>query len=185
MKKMIMVVMLMFATQAFAIDQRDVASAGFNNLSAADQAKIIAQVEQMSNQSTNPMGTPEKVEAWVNIGSQIGKGLAGAARELGVAVNEFAGTPVGLLTMALIVWHFLGSVVIHVLGAILIWVVGFTATFIIMRKHTRRKDVSYDEKGKPTTTRVSISPLQSDEAVAYWFANLAVMLLGTVVLLTF
>lgn len=50
-----------------------------------------------------------KVKEWVEIGEGIGAGLVATAERLGVAVNDFANTPVGKLAIVLIVWSYLGS----------------------------------------------------------------------------
>lgn len=184
MKKLFVVLALLFSMPAWAIDSRDVGAAGFDKLSATDQAKIVAQVEGMARQA-NSVDTPEKVEAWVNVGTNIGKGLVGAARELGVAANEFAATPLGMLTMALIVWHFLGGMVVHVIGGFTIWIVGFAFTYVLMRRQTRKIEFDLDEKNKQVAKRVIVERLDGEQAVLYWFANLVVLLIGLAVLVTF
>jgi hypothetical protein len=61
----------------------------------------------------------EDVTDWVEVGNQYGEMvagfIAGTARELGVAVNEFAMSPVGLLSVALVVGHFAGDMILGLL----------------------------------------------------------------------
>lgn len=55
---------------------------------------------------------------WAEVGSSIGKGLVATANEMGVAVNDFARTPVGKIAVALIVWKVAGGDIIHVVVAL-------------------------------------------------------------------
>lgn len=110
MKNLIAVVMCMFAFPAFAaINNIDT-----NGLTEAQKAQLVQQAEQMKN--ATPLDTANKVDQWVNIGEKIGKMLGGAAKEVGIAVNEFVQTPVGKMTAVLIVWNYMGSMIVHVLS---------------------------------------------------------------------
>jgi hypothetical protein len=181
MKKLFVVLFMLFAMPAFAIDSNDVAGAGFKNLSATDKANIIAQVEQLSNRAGgNVVSTPEKVEKWVNLGASIGKGLAGAAKELGVAANDFAKTPVGEMTMFLIMWHFLSTPIIHVVGGLLVWAIGFSFILFMIRKQKRVVEYAKNDKGIVRT----IEPLEDENAGAYMAAAAIVTLLGIAVIFT-
>ena len=91
-------------------------------------------MRQTTAVSTIANADPEKVDQWVNIGSNIGKGLAGAAKELGVQINEFSDTKVGQLTVFLIVWHIMGNMIYHFIGGILVWIIGFLAIWFIRAK---------------------------------------------------
>lgn len=141
MKKILLIqmILLSFMTSGlFAITSQDLGTAGFNTLSTTQQAEILKQVGEMKNTSVaSTMITnadPEKVDQWVNIGSNIGKGLAGAAKELGVQINEFSDTKVGQLTVFLIVWHIMGNMIYHFIGGILVWIIGFLAIWFIRAK---------------------------------------------------
>src|SRR4051812_40589099 len=79
-----------------------------------DQQKAELQLEATKKIVDNPPGVisasaPEKVKEWVDIGTAIGSGLASSAKELGIAANEFANTPVGKFTVFMIAWHFIGQ----------------------------------------------------------------------------
>lgn len=104
MKKiMISLLLLSSFTFAFALNSDDVHRAGFSNLTTQQQADVLKQIATTVDQAkVMPIVTEEnveKVERWVNVGTNIGKGLAGAAKELGVAVNDFSQTGVGQWTM--------------------------------------------------------------------------------------
>lgn len=182
MKKLFVVLCtLLFTMPVFAIDSRDLGAAGFNNLSAADKAKIIIQVEEMANEGKLPtMDAPEKVEKWVNIGTSIGKGLAGAAKEVGVAANEFAKTPVGEMTMFLILWHFLSGPIIHVAGGLLVWLIGFGVIFTMIHKQKKVVEYASNDKGLVRTKE----PLSGDAVAGYMISSAIVIIVGLIVMFT-
>ena len=185
MKYIIAVLAILFSFNAFAaIQSDDLNAAGFNKLSEAQKAKIVQDVQQTVQQDPNT--TAEKVDQWVKIGTDIGQGLAGAAKELGVQANQFATTPVGKMTAFLIVYHFMGSdvlhMVFHIIGGMLIWVIGFSAVYNLMRQ-TQRTTYEYSDNGKVTSkTRY---PISSDAASGWFFGYIAVLLIGVAVFVTF
>lgn len=152
MKKFIIAILIMVSQFAYSGQQSglsasSVGSAGFDRLSDAEKAEIIKAVADKAATKTVFGGTKEesveKVERWVKIGSNIGQGLAGAAKEVGVAVNEFSTTPVGQLTMVLIVWHMIGAQLVHVVAGILIWVFGYFVMKYLIGK-TYPDQITYD-----------------------------------------
>ena len=135
MKKLFAIIMMLVSVSAFAatsgLSSGNVNDAGFSKLSEAEKAEIIKQVadkaatKNVFGQSEDTEKAVDKVEHWAAVGAKIGQGLAGAAKELGVAVNDFANTSVGKLTTGLIIWHFIGNKIVHVFGGIMIWIIGF------------------------------------------------------------
>ncbi len=99
MRKFFAIVLMMVSFSASAIDSRDIEKAGFDKLPASQQAQIIAQVEQATNNGNAVPATANTIldvgERFVQMGSNLGKGLGQAAKEVGVAANEFVKTPVG------------------------------------------------------------------------------------------
>lgn len=92
-----------------------------SGLTETQKAQLVQQAEQMKN--ATPLETAEKVDKWVDVGERLGKMMGGAAKEVGIAVNDFVKTPVGMMTAFLIVWNYMGSMLVHVIG-------GFTILFI-------------------------------------------------------
>jgi hypothetical protein len=191
MKKFIAIVALMFSVNAFAnLTSDSVANAGFSKLNEAQKAEIIKQVADASSKvSAVDVPNEEKVEKWVKIGSQVGQGLAGAAKELGIAVNDFAKTPVGQLTMMLIVWHMVGGVMVHILGGILVIVVGLSAIrFMFNRAYPVRVTYNKEHKnifGNFVVEKIEKPPVQDDNAAGWLFACAMVILAGLIVIFTF
>ena len=97
------------------IDTRDIAE--FNNLTEAQKLQIAQQINELSTENgvvntvadNMPLVTPEKVDEWVVLGEKFGMMLGGAAKELGIAANEFATSPLGMVTMGVIIWNYAGD----------------------------------------------------------------------------
>lgn len=124
-------------------------------LTAEQRAQIEVEANQMAakNRSTinglvTETDSAKKFKEWADIGTAVGAGLVGAAKELGVAANEFANTPVGRMVTWLIIWHFFGSQVIHVVLG-LIWLTVFlSVTLYLYRREAYEIKVTMYEKDK-------------------------------------
>lgn len=196
MKKLFATILMIVSISASAgaawagNDSDTVRAAGFAKLSEAEKAEVIKIVAEKASTRDLPITISEdKVEKWVNIGTNIGKGLAGAAKEVGVAVNDFSLTPVGQLTMALIVWHILGAQLVHVLGGILIWIVGFTMIRHILNR-AYPNEVIYDEEkknifGNAAIKKINRTPMADDNAAGWLVAHATVLIAGLIAIFTF
>lgn len=129
---------------AEGMDWRAVDAAGFGKLTESQKADVIKQVTLKAQEAKAvDNATVDKIDRWVQVGANLGKGLAATAKELGVAVNEFANTPIGKLATVLIVWHIMGSVIVHIAGALVFWGLGFYAIrFIYNRAYPA--DIKYN-----------------------------------------
>lgn len=46
----------------------------------------------------------DEVQAWTDLGQNIGRATVGAAKEVGMAANEFSQTPLGIVTTSIVVY---------------------------------------------------------------------------------
>lgn len=169
-------------------------AAGFNDLPETEKADIIKQIADRKAAGTNAakvaeQTTPQKVNDWLDIGSRIGQGMAGAAREMGVAVNEFAKSPVGMWTIALITWKFMGGVLMHAFGALMIWLIGFSFIWWINRRRTGIV-IQYDAEkadwlGRSRTVSVQKTKLDDDSYVSMIVCGFIVLIAGLVTMFTY
>ena len=173
---------LLFALPVYAMDTNDVNSAGFDDLTPSQQADVIKEIAKMKDNAKEASVSTkaDEVAKWVNIGTNIGKGLAGAAKELGIAANDFAKTPVGQMTMFLIMWHFMGSIGVHFVGGLLVWTIGISLIYITMRRY---QPLNIEIKNDPTTgkqvskTKVR-QRLDEGATIAFLFAFAVVIVIG-------
>lgn len=78
-----------------------------------------AQVLRQLGGSGKTTASVEKADEWVTLAERLGKALASLAKEAGVALNEFVKTPVGIITVTVLLWKTVGVSMV----AGLIWVV--------------------------------------------------------------
>lgn len=113
MKYLLVLFLFIASGSAFAqITTNDIQ--GFNELSEVQKAEFAKQIaEAVEGKAIKlpelPTASVNQVDEWVDLGAKVGKMLGGAAKELGIAANEFTQTPLGLVTMGLIIWHYAGS----------------------------------------------------------------------------
>lgn len=192
MKKIILTIMLLLSMSVQAGMSTDsVSQAGWSNLSEAQKAEVLKAVTEKAAQTQaipNQLADPAKLNEWVQLGSNIGLAFGGAAKELGIQVNEFVKTPVGYITMVLVVVHFMGGLVLHVFGAILILIVGFG--FLRWHSYTQRTvDCIYDETktnifGNHPILKKSKSIVGEDWAAWHFAIGIVLIIASGIILFT-
>lgn len=91
-----------------------------------DQIKeLAAKAEQMKPSNPSKV-VREELSEWGTLGKNMGEALISASKEVGVAVNEFSRTPVGIVTTAIIVYKIIGRDILKILFGLLWIVVGVT-----------------------------------------------------------
>jgi hypothetical protein len=143
MKKLLLALALMVSVTAHAAI--DVNTRG---LTESQKADLVRMADTMRAQQ--PTTTIEKSEdladtvgKWANVGEQFGKMIGGAAKEVGIAVNEFIKTPVGIMTAGLIIFNYIGGPIIHVTLGLLLFTVGMSLVTWFIFKCTKMT-VEYD-----------------------------------------
>jgi len=113
-----------------------------NGLTAAQTAELVIQAEKMKNATADPDAIVEVADKWINVGERFGKMMGGAAKEVGMAANDFLQTPVGLLTAGVIVFNYIGGPVIHVTVGMTVF---FTILFVLlyMQRRAGKIDITY------------------------------------------
>jgi hypothetical protein len=133
---------------------------GLTEQQVADLAKQAADL-RAGQTAQDPKVAVQKVSEYVEIGKGIGAGLGEAARQLNVAVNDFAKTPVGIVTIALIVFKVAGGKIIGVSFGLL-WFLITIPTWMIYfnkigfpKKLTEEFDATSGKRTKRTYTPVT------------------------------
>ena len=133
---------LLFPAISLAADNSSLDTSG---LTQAQRAKLAAEIESMQE---DPSVKFERVEQYATLGAQIGEAFAETAERLGVAANDFVQTPVGKLTVALIVYKIIGKDVIGFVVGSLFLIVGTIIWLYVFRRMCLVAYIEYDEKGK-------------------------------------
>lgn len=134
MKKVIAILAMCVATSAFASAQ----AIDTSKLSKAQIAELAAKAEEMG--ATTPANVSATVrkeaEAWGDLGANMGKAMVGAAREVGVASNEFASTSLGKIVVGIVAYKVIGKDILGVVFGSMILVIGYSLAIWLLT--TRR-----------------------------------------------
>ncbi len=123
MKKLLAVLAMVVSTSLFAATQTTV---DVSKLTAEQKAQINKQVAELAAEPTNVSATVRKeAEAWSELGANMGKAMVGAAREVGVAANEFSQTDLGKIVVAMVAFKIAGRDILGIVVGSLILVFGY------------------------------------------------------------
>lgn len=178
-------VLVMFAATAFA----EVSTRG---LTDEQRAQLEVQAAQFKAENVKAGGAevvekiaevnPDNLQKYADVGEAIAKSLGAAAKEMGVAVNEFMQSPAGLLTVVLIVYHFIGAELLSFLFAGCFLIPLVTILWWKYIKNVRTKELTRNEKGK--LERVTFEHFSDDHMYAIvWPTVLFILLLFALVVI--
>lgn len=136
MKRMFVGLILMLVTMVASAQMgtNTVSSAGWDKLPETEKAKILKHITDVAATPVSKATTAEAVDKWVDTGERIGRMFQGAAKEVGVAVNDFVKTPVGMMTMGVIIWKYMGKDILQVLIAGAFFVAGLITIWVVFRR---------------------------------------------------
>ena len=137
MKKLIVIAVMLFPLWAFGqhVDTRGLTK------------EQIAELTIAANKMKTPEGVSASVRkeatAWADLGANIGSAMVSAAKEVGVAANEFSQTSLGKIVTVIIVYKVIGRDILGVVvgGAILLF--GFGVLTWLLLTH-RFGEVKYE-----------------------------------------
>lgn len=158
-----------------------------NGLSDAAQAELALKAAQLRKDALETPVIPDviEMEKYVSVGEQIGKALASTAKELGVEVNNFATTPVGMIAIFLIVWHFFGVMMVHLMfgGA---WFITMVPIWIYFFKRlVMKREETYDaETGKRVSVKYGVTS-STDMVVTFVVMAVVIMFIGIIGIFSF
>jgi hypothetical protein len=136
-----------FAQTGGTLDLKDL-----EGLSQSARNEIINEkMKAMKNSTTDKLINidPEKAEKWANIISGTIKTIC---NDLSITVNEFIKTPVGKVTLFLIVYKVIGEDIKRVVFACLGWVVSMTVILLLMRKFHMSERIKVLDNDKNVTS---------------------------------
>lgn len=135
MKKLLSVV---FALLVGLVAQTALAAVELDKLSNEQLAQLQAQAaklqQERASQPAQALASLETVDKVVEISRNIGMGLAATARELGVAVNDFAKSDVGMWVMVVLVWKYLGQDILSVAVGLSLLVFGMGFGWLMVKR---------------------------------------------------
>jgi hypothetical protein len=162
---------------------------------ALQAAKLVTANKNANNGVPAPVAV-DTVKKWADIGTAIGSSLASSARQLGVAANDFAQTPVGKLTMAVIVWHFIGGQLVHIVFGAMWLVIAIPLWVYFYRRASSKTTITVYEAGKgpagatKITVRAPCAFSNDDDyrnavGVIFVLSLLMIVMIGVITVFTF
>ena len=130
MKKFFIIVLMLFSFSAFAGTSQP--TVDLRGLTEQQITTLANQANSMKTESADKIA--EHVDKYADVSVRIGKMLSGAAKEVGIAVNEFVKTPVGMMTAGIILWHYMGGMIVHVVSGWAFLIISFSLLFWYSRR---------------------------------------------------
>jgi hypothetical protein len=139
MKRILLVVAMMFSSGAFAYCEitntglpdhvvqklrTDCEALRLDQLNKEVEQDAVKKAAKIVEKEA-PMITPEKLTSWATVAEGFARAVGAAAKEIGVSVNEFITTPAGIITMAFIILKAFGAGMMKILVIIFLTVVTY------------------------------------------------------------
>jgi len=130
-------------------------TADTRGLTEAQKADIDLQIAKMKADTVKGVVNPDvnlsatvrkEAEAWGEMGANMGRAVVGAAKEVGVAANEFAATPLGKVTVGVVVYKVIGKDVLGVVIGSLLVLFGSILGAYVLIKYRWGSSYKYDYK---------------------------------------
>src|ERR1700683_3390454 len=101
MKQVLFAVLILFSAAAFAQEEM-----------------VSVPRSQLTEQQKANLGT-DKARSWVGMGKEIGEAVNSSMSAITTQSNNFAQTPVGKLTVFIVIWKVVGDQAVHIGGGII------------------------------------------------------------------
>lgn len=167
---MIRALIISIALSLFAVPAH--AEVNVRGLSEAQKAELEAAAAQLRLENETRQNvtlgdvTVDDVQRYADIGNAVAQSIGAAAKELGIATNEFMNTSAGKLAVFLIVYHFIGGDLLTllvgvVLSLVFTWIYVKFSRFVKTDNSRTETNETMNEKGKiadrKTVTRYDYS----------------------------
>ena len=106
-------------------------------------AELQAQASKMKSPENISATVRQEATAWAELGANIGTGMVWAAKEVGVAANEFSQTGLGKIVTGIVVYKVLGKEILGVIVGSAILLAGGLLTLMIFRSNKFNTQVQY------------------------------------------
>lgn len=126
----------------------------------------------------------EETEKWAELGGNMGKAAVGAAREIGMAANEFVSTPLGKITMGVVVYKVIGKEIVRTVIGLGLLIFFFTMA-VVMFRSKKYKHAEYEYKptlfGLYNKRLIKSATIDDDWAVGFTVCGFALVIIGLIV----
>ncbi len=180
MKKLIFALLLTFTSPAWACDISG--TAGLDAVAvqklkqACEQAKLEAlqsKNEGVVQQTLNTVSgavTADRISAFGQASKDVAVALGLAAKELGIAANDFITTPAGILTVFVVMWKLFGIQFMGIMFCLFfLWVTGWFVRRVLVEEYTvveKRRFWGLYTVTKRIPTYSSFSNMSDDQGIS-------------------
>ena len=159
-------------------------------LNDEQKTQVLAMLDDMNKQAaaknSKAPNTSEVVREeaakWGELGTNMGRAAVGAAKEIGMAANEFVSTPLGKVTMGIVIYKVIGKDIIKFVMGLGILIFFFTTGhyFLRMKRYTGNVEYATVPTFFKLRTKQVVVKGQTDEHwnVAYTIMGVISILLG-------
>lgn len=182
MKKTLIFFLFLFLPLLAFADQTTV---DISKLSSDQQAQILKEINNaQSSTSTSTPSTSDvqsKLEKWKDIGEGLGAALVSASQQLGIAANQFVQTPVGKITMAIVVYKLIGTGLLQAISFLISATFFFSLAVVFFFK-TPMDKVEYEFKpvlwGMFNRKKVKSYVINENIQAVYYLAGAVSIVIG-------
>lgn len=105
-----------------------------SKLTAAQYDELVKHAKAMEAKTPVSISEATRLELteWGKMGQGLSAALVAAAKDLGIATNEFAQTPIGKVTTVIVVYKMIGEDIINLLFAMLVGIIGYGASMYLL-----------------------------------------------------
>jgi hypothetical protein len=98
------------------------------------QQQALELQKQRTSSGTVAVEVRKEAEAWGQLGQNLGIALIAAAKELGVAANEFATTPLGMVVSFIVIYKLIGGSMLGILFGVFSMAFGIWFALYVNRR---------------------------------------------------
>jgi hypothetical protein len=155
---------------AYALDTSGLTQEQINKLQAeALELKAATLKQNPASSTASVLPSVEEINKYADLGTNIGVGLANAAKQMGVAANDFAGTTIGKIAFFIIGYKLIGSSLVHLSFGLIWFIVGIPLWMHYFKKICLTKKVveKFNEAGKRVSRETTGYDLSDSDAAGY------------------
>ena len=187
MKKILMIAasfLLMSMGHAAQVDVND----DKYMLNEEQKVQVLAMIDDLNAKRAAQKGpntsavVREEAAKWGELGANMGRAAVGAAKEVGMAANEFVSTPLGKVTMGIVIYKVIGKDIIKfIMGfSILVFFLTTGHNFLRMKRYSGTVEYATVPTFFKLRTKQVVVKGQTNEqwAAAYTAMGIISILLG-------
>jgi hypothetical protein len=180
---LIAIMAILFCPMAFAqTSASSISSLDVSKLTAEQKATLIANVAALEKEEKSPANVSKTIrteaEAWGDLGGNMGRAAVSAAKEIGMAANDFVQTPLGKVTMGIIVYKIVGASLLKVFFGTFVLLFSYSlAMWFLLRK--KYDSAEYENRAMfwGLYNRKLVTKFSTDDTMTGWHWVCAAVLL--------